>query len=124
MAHILVIDDEAPVRTTLRKMLEIGGHRVSEAADGNEGLEMFAAAGADLVISDIIMPEKEGVETIIALRRQYPEVRIIAISGGGRKANFDFLDFAKRLGADQVLRKPFRKEQLLEAVRACLGGGD
>jgi YesN/AraC family two-component response regulator len=122
MAHILVIDDEDLVRHTLREMLESAGHRVSEAENGNEGLRRFTEAPADLVITDIIMPEKEGVETIQILLRQHPGLKVIAISGGGRTGNFDYLALAKKLGANRILKKPFRKSELLEAVDACLDG--
>ncbi len=120
MARILVIDDEDELRTMLRQMLEHAGHEVSEAVNGAVGIEIYERDKPDLIITDIIMPEKEGVETIIALRRANPELPIIAISGGGRLDATDFLSMAKKLGARHTLTKPFRRDQLLEAVGECL----
>ena len=119
----MIIDDEDELRATLRLMLERAGHDVTEAVNGVQGISRYEEESADLIITDIIMPEKEGVETIITLRQSNPQLPIIAISGGGRLEATDFLSMAKRLGACQVLSKPFRRDQLLEAVRACLGEG-
>ena len=82
MPRLLIIDDERLARLTLRKILERAGHEVMEASTGNEGLAMFRAKPCDLVITDIIMPDKEGIETIIELKRDFPGVRVIAISHG------------------------------------------
>ncbi len=120
MARILIIDDEDDLRTTLRQMLEQDGHEVSEATNGAHGLEIFEKDSPDLIITDIIMPEKEGVETIIALQRSAPDLPIIAISGGGRLPAGDCLSMAEKLGAQQTLFKPFRRTELLTAVRDCL----
>ncbi len=120
MARILIIDDEAELRAMLRRMLEQAGHEVTEAANGAQGLRLYEQDAPDLIITDIIMPEREGVETIIALRRADPELPIIAISGGGRLAATDFLSMAKKLGARHTLSKPFGRDQLLEAVSECL----
>ncbi len=121
MAHILIIDDEDMVRLTLRKMLEKAGHSVSEAADGSLGLKAFKAKPPDLVITDIIMPEKEGIETIVEIKKERPDMKIIAISGGGRIGNLDFLAVAKQLGANEVLSKPFERQSVIELVEKCLG---
>ncbi len=120
MARILVIDDEDELRSMLRQMLEHAGHEVAEAVNGAAGIEIYERDAPDLIITDIIMPEKEGVETIIALRRADPALPIIAISGGGRLDATDFLTMAKKLGARRTLTKPFRRDQLLEAVGECL----
>ena len=120
MARILVIDDEDELRSMLRHMLEHAGHEVAEAVNGAAGIEIYERDAPDLIITDIIMPEKEGVETIIALRRADPALPIIAISGGGRLDATDFLTMAKKLGARHTLTKPFRRDQLLEAVGRCL----
>ena len=120
MARILVIDDEDEVRSMLRQMLEHAGHEVSEAVNGAVGIEIYERETSDLIITDIIMPEKEGVETIITLRRSNPALPIIAISGGGRLDATDFLSMAEKLGARHTLTKPFRRDQLLDAVRDCL----
>jgi len=120
MARILIIDDEDELRSMLRRMLEQAGHEVTEAVNGAEGIELYERDRPDLIITDIIMPEKEGVETIIALRRADPDLPIIAISGGGRLEATDFLPMARKLGARRTLSKPFRRDQLLEAVDECL----
>ena len=120
MARILIIDDEELARFTIRDILETAGHEVVEAQNGNEGLAFQRAAPFDLVVTDIIMPEKEGVETIIELKQEFPDLGIVAISGGGRTRNLDFLQLAEQYGADRVLAKPFVEEDLLEAVFACL----
>ncbi len=120
MARILIIDDEDELRSMLRRMLEQVGHEVTEAVNGTEGIQSYEQDRPDLIITDIIMPEKEGVETIIALRRADPDLPIIAISGGGRLEATDFLTMARKLGARRTLSKPFRRDQLLEAVDECL----
>jgi YesN/AraC family two-component response regulator len=122
MARVLIIDDEKLARITLRKILENAGHDVAEASNGSEGIAMYRAQPADLVVTDIIMPDKEGVETIIELTRDFPNIRIIAISGGGRTRNLDFLKLAQQYGAKHVLAKPFSQQELLAAVNAVLGG--
>ncbi len=120
MARILIIDDEELARFTVRDILEGQEHEVEEAANGQEGVDLHASKPFDLVITDIIMPEKEGVETIIELRKDNPDLKIIAISGGGRTRNMDFLQLAKKYGADKVLAKPFTEDALVECVDACL----
>ena len=120
MAYILVIDDDDQIRALLQQVLERAGHKVVSAADGNQGIKLFRAQAADLIITDIIMPEKEGLETIMELRRDFPEVRIIAISGGGRMKPDEYLHLAERCGAHRTLTKPFWREELLAAVRECL----
>jgi DNA-binding response OmpR family regulator len=114
--RVLVIDDEATLRQTMRRMLESAGHTVMEAENGRVGLEVFRLQPADVVVTDIIMPQKEGIETIRDLRVIAPGVRIIAVSGGGRNQDMDFLRIARKLGADATLAKPFRKEILVACV--------
>lgn len=114
---VLVIDDEAIVRMTLARMLELAGYRVLQAANGVEGLKVFAREHIDLVICDIIMPEKEGIETIGEIRCKNRTVKIIAMSGGGRMGSGGFLDMAMRLGADHTLAKPFDREDLKSLLR-------
>ncbi|HVO14548.1 MAG TPA: response regulator [Alphaproteobacteria bacterium] len=92
------------------------------AEDGEKGVAMFGGSTFDLVVTDIIMPEKEGIETIIELRQRDPKVKIIAISGGGRTSNQIFLDVAKKFGAVDVLAKPFTPKQLLATVQKALTG--
>ncbi len=114
--QVLVIDDEA-VRQTIALLLEDAGIEVVQAADGKEGLRAFQRARPDLIVTDIIMPEKEGIQTIIDIRKQDPKLPIIAISGGGRIGNTDFLQIAARLGASTTLPKPFDPEVLVGLVR-------
>ncbi len=122
MHRILVIDDEPQVRTVLLKSLERDGYQVMDAPNGKVGMELFQEEPFDLVITDIVMPEKEGIETIGELRHYFPETKIIAISGGGQnlKANY-VLHTAKILGAHCTLFKPFEIEELLNAVKHVLG---
>ena len=122
MALVLVIDDDALMRATIRRMLTF--HTVIEASDGREGLAAFQSRAPDVVITDILMPEKEGIETIIELRRVNRHVKIIAISGGGSSGTLDFLSSAKKLGADLVMQKPFRAVELLAAVNSLSPGSD
>lgn len=123
MAHILLIEDEQMLRRTLRSMLERAGHSVAEAEDGNEGLAQFKVARPDLVLTDIIMPNREGVETITEIRRQAPDLPIIAMSGGGSRGGELFLTLAEGLGASATLSKPIRQAELLAAVAGCLERG-
>ncbi len=120
MARVLIIDDESNVRSMLRRMLHQAGHQVSEASNGAEGIKLYEQDQPDLIITDILMPEKEGIETIIALHRANPDLPIIAISGGGRLGGTDFLCSAQLLGARHTLSKPFRGDQLLSAVSESL----
>jgi CheY-like chemotaxis protein len=120
MARILVIDDEELIRETIRMKLEQSGHEVIEAGNGVEGLLALEQHAVDLVVTDIIMPEQEGIETIRRIRDRDPNVGIIAISGGGRTRNFGFLEFAKKLGANCALSKPFTGTQLLALVEDTL----
>ena len=120
MARILIIDDEDQPRCMLQQVLIRAGHDVVEARDGNQGLQLFRTSPTDLIITDILMPEKEGLETIIDLRREFPAVKIIAISGGGRTGNLNFLEVAKRLGAQRTLQKPFELQEMIAAVRELL----
>ena len=121
MAKILIIDDEEQVRLYLRSILEPEGHEVVEAPDGKVGLQLYREEPVDLIITDVFMPEKEGLETIRELRSEYPEVKIIAISGGGRTGNLDFLPLAKTFGALRTLAKPFDRQEMLDAVQEVLG---
>lgn len=120
MVKILVIDDDKLLRVTIRRMLQAAGYTVAEAVDGDDGLRRFEKEQPDLVLADILMPNKEGIETIRELRRLSQTVAIIAMSGGIGSGDFRFLDFAGRLGADQVLRKPFTRVDLLKAIDGCL----
>jgi CheY-like chemotaxis protein len=123
MPTILLVDDNDQYRTMLNAVLTFAGYEVSEARNGKEALRIYHEWPADLVITDLVMPEKEGLELIRELRGQYPEARIIAISGGGRLNPVDYLELATEFGARKVLPKPFTNHQLIEAVKACLTGG-
>jgi len=120
MARILIVDDEAPVRRTLRLMLERAGHEVFEAEDGGEAQRKLARCSPDLLVLDLLMPKREGIETIIGLRRSGDATPILAISGGGRIGKMAFLDAALVLGATRTLTKPMRARELTSAVDACL----
>jgi len=118
--NVLVIDDDALVRRSLEAMLQEADFNVLLAANGREGIELFRVHRPELVIADVIMPEMEGFETIKIIKREQPETRILAISGGGRWANRDLIDMAQHLGADGGLEKPFEAEQLLASLRKCM----
>jgi len=117
MARILIIDDDTQFLLMLCRMLEREGYEVIGASDGKEGIRLFSEKPCDLIITDLIMPEKEGIETIRELRRDFPQVKIIAISGGGRVGPEDYLKIAGRLGAVRTFSKPVPREELLRAVR-------
>src|SRR5512133_2921951 len=120
MAKVLVFDDEPAILLMIKKMLEKAGHQVEVALNGKEGMELFEKNKPDLLITDIIMPEKEGLETIFELRRKYPELKIIAISGGGRIGPDGYLPGAKLLGANMVFQKPLDQKEFLKAVSVLL----
>jgi len=117
MAKILIIDDDPDVLTMLREMLEREGYEVVAANDGEKGVKCYRDNSTDLIITDIIMPEKEGIETILDLRKEFPDIKIIAISGGGRINATDHLKLAKHIGAQYTFSKPFERKELLRAVR-------
>jgi DNA-binding NtrC family response regulator len=117
MSYILVVDDDTNFRQMLCQTLERAGYRVVEAEDGNVALKACEVEVPGLVITDILMPEKEGLETIQELRAKYPEVNIIAMSGGGRISPDSYLPLAKSLGAVRTLQKPFRREEVIKAVQ-------
>ncbi|MEW5724979.1 MAG: response regulator [Thermodesulfobacteriota bacterium] len=122
MARILVVDDDGLFRSLMRELLELEGHEVTEAGDGREALALCQDQPFDLFITDILMPERDGLETIKELRRRRPEAKIIAVSGGGLLAPEGYLAVAARLGAQWGLVKPFANEELVEAVRALVSG--
>jgi CheY-like chemotaxis protein len=120
MSRILVVDDDISFRKMLRLTLTKLGHAVTEARDGNEALEVIREAPVDLVMTDLIMPGREGVETIEALRHEYPALKIIAMSGGGRMSAFQYLEIARCMGAHRTLEKPFSTVALEQAIAAVL----
>ena len=106
MAHILLVEDDQLVSETLASVMMSSGHTVVKASNGIEGLKRFAEHAFDLVVTDIIMPDKEGIEMILDMRKHKPETKIIAISGGGRTGNVEFLNMAASVGAMATLKKP------------------
>jgi CheY-like chemotaxis protein len=121
MSQILVIDDDEGLRRVLGQILVRAGYSVTEAADGRQGLRAFRKSPAELVICDLIMPDQEGLETISVLRKEFPALKIIAISGGARVTGYDFLPAATGLGANLAISKPFSREQILESVEKLIG---
>jgi DNA-binding NtrC family response regulator len=120
MARILIIDDESQIRSMLRLMLERVGYEIAEAPDGIEGIRQYRENPADLIITDLIMPNKDGIGMIIDLKKEFPKVKIIAMSGGGVNRPEGYLDGAKKLGATRTLTKPIDREEMLKAVKETL----
>ena len=120
MVNILVADDDPSIRHLYKLILEREGHKVYLANDGVEALVQAKKHHIDVLITDIIMPRKEGIETIVEIREMNPEIKIIAISGGGRRGNQDFLRMAEMVGANYSLAKPFEPHDLLKILKTCL----
>ncbi len=121
MARILIIDDDDQVRKMLRLSLNAAGFDVVEAQDGKAAMKLFHQDPlVDLVITDLIMPQKEGIETMIEFRRDFPKVPIIAISGGGLIDPNDYLVLAEKLGAQITLEKPFSRQDIIDAVNELI----
>ncbi len=120
MAKILVIDDEPLVRLAVCRILELAGHEAREAANGREGLALAASWGPDVVITDILMPDMEGIETLSAIRKLAPNLPVIVMSGAGSAATLTYLKAAQRLGATHTLAKPFGVVELRRLVHLAL----
>lgn len=121
MPSVLVVDDEQQIRSLIRQTLEQAGYEVTEARDGKEGLQAYRQRSHDLVIMDILMPDQDGLESIMTLRREFPSAKVIAITGGSDMIGImNFLDVAKMLGARRTLQKPFEMKTLLAAAQAEL----
>ena len=120
MARILIIDDEPQIRSMLTLMLERDGYEVVEAPDGVEGIKIYRQNPVDLIITDLIMPNKDGIGMIIDLKKEFPDVKIIAMSGGGLNKPEGYLKGAKKLGAACTLTKPIDREEMLRAVKNTL----
>jgi CheY-like chemotaxis protein len=116
MIRILVVDDEEAIRFVLEAILSRYGYEVESAEDGLVAMRKFKTQPFDIIITDIVMPEQEGLETIRKMKKEKPELGIIAISGGGRNGPIDYLSIAKKLGADFTFEKPWDNHELLEAV--------
>ena len=121
MKRILVIDDDDLFREMLLVMIQREGYAVDEAEDGEIGVEKHKRNKYDLIITDIIMPNKEGIGTIMALRKQDPNVKIIAMSGGGRVVPNNYLNIAEKLGAHKTLSKPFERKVLIGTIKELIG---
>ncbi|MBI3355934.1 MAG: response regulator [Nitrospirae bacterium] len=121
MPQILVIDDEPLTRSTVVTILNREGFSVEEAADGQSGIAMIHKNPPDVVITDIFMPSRDGIEIIMELKRSRPRTKIIAMTGGGQRRMMELASAAKLLGADHILYKPFERESLLAMVNAALG---
>lgn len=123
MSRILVVEDHVPMRGVIVSILESMGHEVYEAGNGREALRIQQGTPAELLLTDLFMPEMEGLETIQKMRKLYPELPIMAISGGGSHGDpADYLDMAKKFGARRVMQKPFSVQEMIDAVSA-LGFG-
>ena len=118
-----MVDDDAAVRTTLEQILEDAGYDVITARDGVRGVSAFSNLQPDVIVMDIVMPEQNGIETIVEMRKPAPDAKIIAISGGGRIGNIDVLSIAQHRGDVSVIAKPFDPSELLNCVAPCLGAG-
>ena len=123
MAIILVVEDEPVILRVVSELLRDAGHEVTTAVNGAEAMKRARSAHFDLVITDLVMPEKEGIETIMDLRREFPTTKVIAMSGGGRGSAEVYLASAKSLGASRTLAKPFTSEEMLDAVSKVLSDG-
>ncbi len=120
MKRILVIDDDEQVRVLIRLALERAGYEARDASNGEDGLALHRKEPFDLIITDIFMPEKEGLETIRELRQDFPDLKIIAISGGGNIGELAYLGLAKSLGAMRTIAKPFNIKELVHVVKELL----
>lgn len=120
MTHILLIEDDELIRESLSIGLEDGGYTVTLAADGKEGTALLDKIVVDLVITDLVMPEMEGIEVIQHIKQKFPNQKIIGISGGGRNSATTYLNLAETLGADAVLQKPFTIGALREKIEGIL----
>ncbi|MBN1517396.1 response regulator [Candidatus Sumerlaeota bacterium] len=120
MAKILIVDDEEAVRNMVKKMLSMAGYDTVCAKDGNEAIRLWGQENPDLILLDIIMPEKDGLETVIEIRKKASDTRIIAYTGGGPFSPDELLSTAKLLGCCSVLSKPLRSDELISAVQEAL----
>jgi CheY-like chemotaxis protein len=124
MATILIIDDDPQIRGMLREALEMTGHVVVESVNGAEGVERYRSQPADLIICDLVMPEKSGITMIRELVQDFPELKFITMSGFTKSLGFTSLEFTKKLGAQWALPKPFELADMVEAVQKALNQKD
>lgn len=120
MARILIVDDDEMVRSMLSQVVQQGGHEAIVAPNAVVGIGLYRKNPADIIIMDIIMPEKDGWEAIVELKEDFPAVKIIAISGGAKQGPYSYLALARRFGAQKVFPKPVRKQELLNAIDELL----
>jgi len=123
MARILIMDDDELIIKMLRMALENRGYDVIAATNGREGVRLYGTTPVDLVISDILMPEMDGIEALKALRQRNPELKLIAVSGGGKRLKMDLLKVARILGATATFEKPYNIQDLLATVSRLLSPG-
>jgi two-component system chemotaxis response regulator CheY len=121
MARIIVADDDAEIRTMVRHMLQLESHEVIEARDGNMAIRFHKEKPADVIIMDLLMQGKGGIEAIVELKQEDPKIKIIAISGGGHSAPAQYLDLAESVGAMHTLAKPIDMDELLSLVGELTG---
>ena len=121
MARILVIDDQDSIRRVVRRALEQDGHEVFDASDGELGMEILESDSFDVVITDIFMPGQDGIVTLRQVRKRFPEVKVIVISGGDSTGMMDLRQDAELLGAVKSLQKPFNAREIMDVVRSVLG---
>ena len=119
-ARILIIDDEPALRDLFKALLEAQGHEVAVAHHGREAIAMLGERSFDLVMTDVLMPEQDGLETIMQIRGRWPKLRVLAMTGGGHLDAHYYLRVAKNLGATSLLQKPFSADELLHAIRGLL----
>jgi len=120
MKRILIIDDDLAIQQMVKRLVEKAGYEADLASNGEEGMDMIDEGSFNLVITDIIMPRKEGIEIITAIRKDYPQIKIIAMSGGGRFTPEGYLRSAKILGADRIFTKPFNHREMMTAIDELL----
>ena len=120
MTRILIIDDESMIRDLLVNILEREGYETITASGGKDGIKIYRENPTDLIITDLLMPEKDGIETIMELRRDFQDVKIIAMSGGGKIDPETYLEIAKTMGAIKTIEKPFNLRELLKTVQELL----
>ena len=120
MARIIVIDDQEPIRRIVRRALEQDGHEVLDASEGEMGMRLLERHAADVVITDIFMPGQDGILTLRQIRKQFPAVKVIVISGGDSSGLLDLRHDAELLGAVKSLQKPFTAAELVQTVREVL----
>ena len=120
MAQVLIVDDDLQIRKVFSKLIEAEGHKVWVAEDGNQGLKELAKRPIDLIISDILMPDKDGLEMIDEVKKTYPNIKIIAISGGGQISSKEYLNLANHMGVVKSIPKPIMRNELIKTIKEVL----